>query len=138
MGSGGSVPAWTTSPPSAYDIVACWYPENDNSTPGPDLRPALVITVFQGKRSGAFACRVAYGTKTLKIIKRQTVDLIIQQPDEVGLPRPTRFDLDRILDLPWGLPFFGCWPGYSSPKIGALTEKFIREYAFIMIKRQSV
>jgi hypothetical protein len=96
---------------------------------------------LQGKKTRAFACRVAYGTKILKIIKRQAVDLIIQHQgdlDQIGLPRPTRFDLDRIVTLPWGEPFFGCWTGYPTPKIGSLTEKYIREYAFLMMKRQSV
>jgi hypothetical protein len=134
-----SEPAWTTTPPSAYDIVACWYPESDTpDEPGPDLRPALVIKVLQGKTTGSYACDVAYGTKTLKIIKRQTVDLIIEHPHTVGLPRPTRFDLDQIARLPWGVPFFGTWEGYKTPKIGELTEPYIRDYAYIMIKRKSV
>ncbi len=138
-GSASGNPAWAASPPSAYDIVSCWYPEDENlDDPGPELRPALVLKVLQGKKSGLFACEVAYGTKILKIIKRQTVDLIIQNPKNVGLPRPTRFDLDRIILLPWAPPFFDCWQGYNSPKIGALDEEYIREYAFIMIKRQSV
>jgi hypothetical protein len=131
-------PAWTASPPSAYDIVACWYPEDETpDDPGPELRPALVLTVLQGKNTGAFACRVAYGSKMLKIIKRQAIDLIIQKPQDVGLPRQTRFDLDRIGTFPWQPPFFDCWRGYTSPVIGALTEEYIREYAFIMMKRGS-
>lgn len=136
--SASNKPAWTATPPSAYDIVACWYPEDENpEVPGPELRPSLVLAVLQGKSSGSFACRVAYGTKTLKIIKRQAVDLIIQNPQEAGLPRPTRFDLDRIGTFPWMPPFFGCWQGYQSPKIGSLTESHIREYAYIRIKRDS-
>lgn len=135
-----SDPPWVASPPSAYDIVACWYPEHDKpNEPGPELRPALVIRVWQGKTTGSYACDVAYGTKQLKIVKRRTVDLIIENPQAVGLPRPTRFDLDQIgRKFPWGPPFFGTWEGYQTPKIGELTEAYIREYAFIMIKRQSV
>jgi hypothetical protein len=132
-------PAWTATRPSAYDIVACWYPEEENpEVPGPELRPALVLAVLQGQSSGSFACRVAYGTKILKIIKRQALDLIIQNPRDVGLPRPTRFDLDRLGTFLWAEPFFGCWQGYGSPKIGSLTEGLIREYAYIRIKRDSV
>jgi hypothetical protein len=135
-------PAWTRSPPSAYDIVACWYPEDEAPTdPGPDLRPALITHVLQGQKTGNFACRVAYGTTVLKITKRKDVDLIIQQRNDlsqIGLPRPTRFDLDRIVTLPWQPPFFGRWSGYASPKIGSLTETYIREYAWLMQKRSSV
>jgi hypothetical protein len=95
---------------------------------------------LQGESTGAFACRVAYGTKILKIIKRQTVDLIIQSTSDlaqIGLPRPTRFDLDRIVTLPWEPPFFGCWSGYATPKIGALLEAHIKDYAYLMMKRHS-
>lgn len=99
------------------------------------------MAVLQGRSSGAFACRVVYGTKALKIVKRQTVDLIIQHTPhlhQMGLARPTRFDLDCIATLPWNEEFFGCWTGYRSPVIGTLTEHYIREYAYIMMKRQSV
>jgi hypothetical protein len=75
------------------------------------------------------------GRKYSKSFKRQAVDLIIQNPQDVGLPRPTRFDLDRLGTFLWQPPFFGCWQGYTSPKIGSLTEVLIREYAFIRIKR---
>jgi hypothetical protein len=143
MGSTTSAkPAWTLSPPSAYDIVAYWYPESEKvTTPGPRLRPSLVTQVLRGEGTGAIACRVVFGTKTLKIINRGSIDLIVQDPrdlSQLGLPRPTRFDLDRVLTLPWEPPFFGCWAGYPTPKIGSLTETYIREYAWLMHKRSSV
>jgi hypothetical protein len=131
--------AWTLSPPSAYDIVTCWYPENSLDR-GPKLRPTLCLAVLQGKTSKTFACKVAYGTKELKIIQRQTIDLIVQNSAHVtqmGLARPTRFDLDCIATLPWNEEFFGCWTGQTSPVIGTLTEAYIREYAFLMMRRQS-
>lgn len=134
-------PAWTSSPPSAYDIVACWYPEDEApNQAGSALRPALVVTVLQGKQSREYACRVAYGTKNLKLIKRLGLDLIIRQPahiQQMGLARPTRFDLDRVVQLPWKPPFFECWTGYASPKLGSLTEAYIKDYAFLMMKRES-
>lgn len=131
--------AWTLSPPSAYDLVTAYYPEQ-GSDPGPKLRPTLCIAVLQGKTTGAFACKIAYGTKELKIIKRGAVDLIIQQTPHVkqmGLARPTRFDLDCVATLPWTEEFFGCWSGRQSPVIGSLTEVYIRDYAFLMMKRLS-
>jgi hypothetical protein len=142
MASTSAKPAWTLAQPSAYDIAACWYPQDEaQDKPGPDLRPALITQVLQGKATGQFACRVAYGTTILKIIKRKDLDLIIDQPsdlDQIGLPRPTRFDLDRVTLLPWEPPFFGCWSGYRSPKLGSLTEKLQREYAWLMMRRSSV
>jgi hypothetical protein len=134
-------PAWTTAPPSAYDIVTAWYPEDGQEDPGPKLRPCLVLAVLQGKTSGNFACRIAFGTKELKIIKRGELDLIIQNAahvQQMGLARATRFDLDCIATLLWDPKFFDCWHGYQSPVIGSLTEHYIREYAWIMMKRQSV
>jgi hypothetical protein len=134
-------PSWTESPPFAYDIVSCWYPENDPLNPGPKLRPALVLAVFQGKTTGSFACRVAYGTRELKIIHRRTLDLIVQRAVDIrqfGLKSATRFDLDCVAVLPWMPRFFDCWDGYSSPQIGSLNEEYIREYAFLMMKRLSV
>jgi hypothetical protein len=93
--SSGKTAAWTLLPPAAYDIVTAYYPEDDQDQPGPKLRPCLVMKVLQGKTSGIFACQVAYGTKELKIIKRQTVDLIVQNTahvQQMGMARPTRFD----------------------------------------------
>ena len=133
-------PAWTSAPPSTYDIVSCWYPEVEApDDPGPELRPALVVKVYKGKKTGAYACEVAYGTKNLKVIRRGEIDLIISHPPrlQVGLARATRFDLDRIVLLPWEPPFFEPWTGNPTPKIGALTEECIRDYAFLMMKRQS-
>jgi hypothetical protein len=101
----------------------------------------LVLAVFQGKTTRNFACRVAYGTSNLRIIHRQTRDLIVQKAEDMrqlGLPQATRFDLDAIGVFPWNETFFGCWPRYSSPRLGSLNEEYIREYAYLMMKRQSV
>lgn len=139
--SGSGKPAsWTLTPPSAYDIITAYYPE-DGESPGPKLRPTLCLTVLQGKATGTYACKVAYGTKELKIIKRGALDLIVQQTPHVqqmGLAKPTRFDLDCIATLPWNEDFFGCWTGHASPAIGGLTEHYIRDFAFLMMKRLSV
>jgi hypothetical protein len=134
--------AWTQSRPSAYDIATTWYPEDDHpDDPGPKLRPCLVLKVLQGKTSGTFACDMAYGTKELKIIKRRDKDIIIQNTahvQQMGMAVPTRFDLDCVARLPWNEEFFGCWKGHQSPIIGSLTEYYIREYAWVMMKRASV
>jgi len=100
----------------------------------------MVIAVLQGKKSGHFACRVAYGTKKLKIVQRQHLDVIIQNAGHLrqfGLGRATRFDLDYVSSLPWLSDFFGCWSNYPTPVIGALTEIYIREFAYLMMRRQT-
>ena len=88
-----------------------------------------------------YACDVAFGTKNLKLFKREHLDLIIQNSAhlrQLGLHRATRFDLDLISTLPWTKEFFGCWQGYAAPVIGALTADYIKEYAYQMLRRQSV
>jgi hypothetical protein len=74
-------------------------------------------------------------------MQRQHLDLIIQNASDLrqfGLYRATRFDLDHIVMLPWTPEFFGCWDRYSSPLIGSLTEPYIKDYAFLSLRRQSV
>jgi hypothetical protein len=136
-----SEPGWVLTPPSAYDIVACWYPERQSpDDPGPALRPGLVTHVLRGETTGRFACRVAYGTKKLKIVQRTGLDIIVQNSQhirELGLSRATRFDLDLTVVVPWGTEFFGCWTRYPTPIIGSLTETYIKEYAYLMMRRAS-
>jgi hypothetical protein len=100
------------------------------------------LEVIHGKKSGAIACRIAYGTKNLKFVQRKNLDLIIQNAADlsaVGLPMATRFDLDakNIITLPWTTEFFGCWSGYRHPRIGSLTEDYVKSYAYVMALRQS-
>jgi hypothetical protein len=66
--------------------------------------------------------------------------LIIQNVTDltqIGLARATRFDLDTTITLPWTNEFFSCWTGYRTPRIGALTEAYIKEYAFLIMRRYS-
>jgi hypothetical protein len=138
--SQSNVPAWTSNPPSAYDIVTAYFPE---SKPKGDLRlrPCLVTQILQAEETGEIACAVMFGTTTLKIVKRSHLDVIIQNASHMqqcGLRKATRFDLDSVVALPWTPEFFGCWTGFAHPKIGALTECYIRDFAFKMLKRHSV
>jgi hypothetical protein len=134
-------PAWVRNPPARFDIVATYFPErNASEKPGLKLRPGLVVSVHQGKGTGAYACRIAYGTKNLKIQERTHLDVIVQNASHLpllGLHRATRFDLDHIIMLPWNKDFFGCWSGNRTPVIGALIEVYIREFAYLMMGRGS-
>lgn len=135
-----SNPAWVASPPSLFDIVTVYFPESDNpDKPGLKLRPGLVVKVFRGKKTGKFYASVVYGTKQLKIAQRKSRDIIIQNAyhlSQLGLHRATRFDLDHIAtELPWNTEFFGTWSGRRSPTIGSLTENYIQQYAYRMMKR---
>lgn len=134
-------PKWLTQPPTAFDLVTARFPES-NPKGELRLRPCLVLNVLRGKTDGAIACRLAYGTKNLKFIQRKTLDIIVQNHDDLdsmGLSMATRFDLDskNVAVLPWTEEYFGCWTGYQHPKIGALSEDYIKTYAYIMALREA-
>ena len=134
-------PFWIRTPPSRFDIVATWYPERDSAKPGPRLRPSLVLSVLQEEETSEFACEVAFGTKVLKLMQREHLDLIIQNAAhlrQIGLFRATRFDLDLVLILPWTQDFFSCWDGFQTPVVGTLTTDYIKDYAYLMMRRQSI
>lgn len=131
---------WQTSKPSRFDIVTCYYPEGDLKKPGLTLRPGLVLRVLQNEQTMQYACDVAFGTKNLKLTSRQHLDLIIQNAEhlrQLGLYRATRFDLDNVVTLPWNEEFFGCWTNRGSPVLSSLTEDYLKEYAYLMLKRGS-
>jgi hypothetical protein len=132
-------PSWIAQHPSVFDIVTCFFPEREGAEEMPKLRPSLVLEVLKGRKTGAIACRIAYGTRNLKFVQRKDRDVIIQNAADlvlVGLPMATRFDLDNTLVLPWQPEFFGCWTGYDHPKIGQLTETYVKDYAYTMMLRQ--
>lgn len=138
-----SQPKWTLSPPNLFDIVTGYYPESKPKAGTPALRPCLVTAVYQDGETGCYACEVAFGTKTLKTHQRSQLDIIIVNSSELdlmGLPMNTRFDLDtenRVV-LEWLSRNFKPWTGYRSPRIGALTLEYQKEYAWLMAKRGGI
>lgn len=138
-----SQPKWTRSPPNLFDIVTGYYPESKPKAGTPAHRPCLITAVYQNDEDGSYACEIAFGTKTLKTHQRSGLDIIIVNSsdlDEIGLPIATRFDLDsesRVV-LEWRTDNFRPWKGYSSPKIGALTLVYQKEYAWLMAKRGGI
>lgn len=139
--TGSAKPIWFPTAPPSFSIAACRFPlREDPNKPGPKLRPGLIVAIRQNPNSKLFACDVAYGTKNLKILQRGNVDIIVQHAadiDQFGLACATRFDLDRILPLPWNDAFFSFSPGFQTPIIGRLTESYIVDYAWKMMKRTS-
>ena len=133
-------PAWVSQTPAAYDIVTAYFPETKPRPGSKRLRPCLVTQVLRNQDTGELACVLAFGTKHLKIMARQHLDIIVQNSSDIprfGLGMATRFDLDSRVSLPWTSQFFGCWTGFATPIIGRLTEPYIRDYAFKMLARGS-
>ncbi len=127
----------TTDLPRLYDIVWCRFPE-DGKNPGPKIRPSLVRGVKKDLKSDRGALKVSYGTTKLKIVTRNSRDLIIQNAgslNEIGLPSATRFDLDLSNVLPWCREFFRAPPGWSSIIIGHLNETSIQRLEARLKKR---
>jgi hypothetical protein len=136
------LPAWVDRPPNAYDIVTAYFPESKPRPGDQSLRPCLVTRVLKADDApGEYACEVVFGTKHLKIMQRQFLDVIVQNHEHMtdfGLAMATRFDLDSHATLPWTPQFFGCWRGKRSPVIGSLTSDYVKDYAFKMLRRLSV
>ena len=124
------------------DVVTAYFPES-NPKGAVKLRPCLVTKVLQNSETGEYACEVAFGTKNLKLIQRQGLDLIIQNSTDLsamGLSVATRFDLDpetRAILL-WNPAFFGCWTGKTTPKLCSLPLEYQKEFAFLTMRRMGV
>lgn len=71
---------------------------------------------------------VAVGTSNLKSTRRMHRDLIIQNSESMrrmGLSMATRFDLDRIAELPWSREWFPIPNARHTPIIGSLDRDHI-------------
>ncbi len=116
--------------PRVYDIVLCRFPfvEDPDTPPSHHRSPCLVKAVrLHSSRRAAFVT-VAVGTSNLKTERRSDIDLIIHNASdmhEMGLAVSTRFDLDRIFDLPWARQWFPIPNGRMTPKLGSLNQTYI-------------
>lgn len=110
--------------PVAGDLVWCRFPQDEQLEPGPKARPALVVTVRKVVGfDNQFAVAVVYGTS-------QRVDLLFPgeflldrgEPDAFllsGLSYPTKFDLGRVVELPYNDDWFAVPP---HPRFGQLPK----------------
>ena len=81
-----------------------------------------------------------FGTKNLKLMRRQHLDLIVQNHWDItqfGLTCATRFDIDLAAKLLYNDTYFGVWHGRKTPVIGTLTRDYLNDYAFKVGLRQS-
>lgn len=113
-------------PPEPGDIVWCHFPERPRDVPGPKPRPALVLTVTE--HEDGVAVQVAYGTSQ-KLARMLAGEFAIRKYEHhaafamSGLSFDTKFDLGRVLELPWNADFFGVPPAPrlgQNPKLGSL------------------
>ncbi len=107
--------------------------------PGNKLRPTLVRATKRDTESGRSAAVVSYGTTVLKLGKRDKIDLIIQNAEQLGrlgLPHATRFDLDTMQWVLWTEEFFAIPPHASSIVTGALNDSQIQRFLGRLQRRE--
>ena len=109
----------------------CLFPEDASPTPGPKPRPALVVRV--GEIDGRAAAAVAYGTSQ-RVSVLFAAEFAITRADveafiTAGLSFDTKFDLSKIVELPFSSKWFGVAPGAphgQTPKLGLLHPTLMR------------
>jgi hypothetical protein len=126
--------------PAPYDIVWCAFPEGlEFDVPGPKMRPALILQTGLSDPGFCPEVRVVYGTSKLKKDKRRH-DLFVenyQDKYDAGLFQATRFDLERIILLPWATDWFvSPGPHYPTPVMGSLPEHIRRVLGFLLIEQK--
>ena len=121
---------WWTEP-TAGEIVWCHFPNQVHPRAKP--RPALILTVFDDD-APQFTVRVCYGTsqRTTKLYRGEFSILRDRDPaafESAGLSYDTKFDLRKIVDLPYSSDWFSVPPAAphgQRPKLGMLHPSLIR------------
>lgn len=101
-------------------------------------RPALVRAIQLNKAHTVARIEVAFGTSRLKEAERP-YDLILMNVTEMleaGLPKATRFDLDRCLWLPWAKEVFVCRDGSKTPVSGHLIASACEQLDYVLEMRR--
>ena len=122
------------SPPSPGDILWCHFPFLPATEPGPKPRPALVVGVRTFE--DGVTVQVAYGTTQRTTALRSGEFLISKDKHAVafkqaGLGFDTKFDLKKVIELPWTARYFKVPPTPNpafgqTPKMGSLHASMIR------------
>jgi hypothetical protein len=117
--------------PTAGDIVWCHFPDNINLRPKP--RPALILTVFDDN-APQFEVKVAYGTsqRATTLHRGEFSILRDRNPgayEAAGLSYDTKFDMNKVIDLPYTADWFSVPPAAphgQTPKLGVLHPSLVR------------
>lgn len=119
------------SDPAAGDIVWCHFP--DNIHPKPKPRPGIVLATLQNEQAHWFV-RVAYGTSQ-KTSQLYAGEFLLSRADHpapyalAGLSYDTKFDLSKVLELPFNADYFSVPPHAphgQTPKLGTLHPSMVR------------
>jgi hypothetical protein len=118
--------------PQAGLIVWCRFPDTPVLTPAPKPRPALLLTVFDDE-APRFRTLVAYGTSQ-KVERLYAAEFAIAPQDGAafklaGLSYPTKFNLQKTVELPYCTPWFDVPPAApfgQTPQLGVLHANLMR------------
>lgn len=123
--------------PAALTVVWVRWPYQEDPDDFKE-RPALVRAIQLNKQHTAARLHVAYGTSKLKEAERP-YDLILMNVTEMleaGLPKATRFDLDKCQWLPWAKEIFVCRDGNKTPVSGHLVQTACDQLAHVLEMRR--
>jgi hypothetical protein len=117
--------------PTAGDIVWCHFP--DSIHPKPKPRPGL-ITLTKEDDQGSIFVSVAYGTsqKTDRLYSGEFRITKSEHPAayaSAGLSYDTKFNLSKMLELPYNDDYFSVpplAPHGQTPKLGTLHPSMVR------------
>jgi hypothetical protein len=119
--------------PAAGEFVWCRFPFDLNLIPGSKPRPALILTVYDDE-APSYRARVAYGTSkktgTLYSGEFRIVESDLPAFALSGLSYSTKFNLKRMIELPYNDEWFSVPPGIpygQSPKLGVLHPSLIHK-----------
>jgi len=117
-----------TTPIKRGAVVSCCFPhaENENS-PGPSARPALVVRTFFDQNDQLWKAIVAYGTSR-STRANAGFEIRLRKPEHLeaaGLHRPTRFTMSRMRILPINRDFFA-FAQTGSPVLGYLPDDLMK------------
>jgi hypothetical protein len=110
---GGKYRSWSDLP-ELFQLILCCFPYREApERPAKENHPALVVGVLRDRDLPCWGLDVFFGTSSnLKLEERGNIDFIIQDAkaaQNMGLDRPTRFDVGRWIALPWCDDFFRQW-----------------------------
>jgi hypothetical protein len=127
--------------PAAGDIVWCHFPNDIHPKPKP--RPGLLVETREDE-AGRFFVTVAYGTsqKTDRLYSGEFRIAKAEHPAayaSAGLSYDTKFDLGKVVELPFNDAYFSVPPHAPHgqiPKLGTLHPSMVRIAAAAFANRR--
>lgn len=113
--------------PQPFDVVWCRFPYRESpDLPADVSHPALVRQSLIDNEGRPWV-RLIYGTSKVERKGSEYFDVPPDAGRQCGLRKPTRFNLDRELRLPWAEEFFETASGLP-PRTRALPDATVKDF----------